>query len=375
MRRNRFNSHIKIRVIILPLLLAVSLLSACQEKSGEVAPIVPVVKTVVLADQTQTYASWSLMGTLVARYTSEMAFQINGKVAERLVDASDTITENQVLYRLDPRDFELAHDIARSNVKATQSDIEFALSELSRLQKLIKRNLTSQQAVDQAKNRVTVLEAELNALHLQLQQAQNQLNYTVLKSPGLGKVLSIQTEVNEVVTAGQAVATIALAGHREVTVQIPESRLQNLPEKADVTLLGSTELFSATLRELATQADPLSRTWDARYTLQLAAEDTTMDGVSAIDSLSLGHSAELTFAEPSNLVKVPISALYEQGDFVSVWIVQQGKVYRKAVEVGALSEYSAWISAVNGDFSEVNSIVVLGVHLLNEGQMVRESTE
>lgn len=379
MTRNRFNSHIKIRLIILPLLLAVSLLSACQEESGEVTPIVPVVKTVVLADQIQAHASWSLTGTLVARYTSEIAFQVNGKVAERLVNASDTITENQVLYRLDPRDFELALDIAKTNVKANQSDIKFALSELSRLQKLIKRNLTSQQAVDQAKNQVTMLEAELRALRLQLQQAQNQLNYTVLKSPGLGKVLSIQTEVNEVVTAGQAIATIALAGHREVTVQIPESRLQDLPQKADVSLSGSTALFSATLRELATQADPVSRTWEARYTLQPAVEGATMetaiDDVSAIDSLSLGQTAKLTFAESSNLVKVPNSALYEQGDFVSVWIVRQGKVYRKAVKVSTLSESSAWVSAVDGDFSEVKSIVVLGVHLLSEGQMVRESVE
>ena len=229
--------------------------------------------------------------------------------------------------------------------------------------------------MDQAENQVTVLEAKLRTLRLQAQQAQNQLNYTVLKSPGLGKITSIQTEAGEVVTAGQAVASVALAGHREVTVQIPESRLQNFPEKADVSLSGSAQRFTASLRELAIQADPLSRTWEARYTLQSAVEDATMNASSAFDSLSLGQTAKLTFAEPSNLVKVPNSALYEQGDFVSVWIVKQGKVYRKAVKVSALSESSAWVSAVDGDFSEVNSIVVLGVHLLSEGQVVRESAE
>lgn len=350
------------------------LLTGCQKPPAESPPIVPVVKTMALSSAMQQQ-KWQLTGTVTARYLPELAFQVNGKILQRNINLGDTVTANQVLYRLDPRDFELARDVAMANVKATQSDIEFALSELSRLKKLIKRHLTSQQAVDQAKNQVTVLEAKLDALRLQAQQAQNQLNYTVLKSPGLGKVLSIQAEAGEVVTAGQAVASVALAGHREVTVQIPEGRLQNLPEKADVSVSGSTQLFTASLRELAIQADPLSRTWKARYTLQPAVEDVAINALSAIDSLSLGQTAKLTFTESSNLVKVPNSALYEQGDFVSVWIVKQGKVYRKAIKVSSLSESSAWISAVDGDFSEVDSIVTLGVHLLSEGQAVRESAE
>jgi multidrug efflux system membrane fusion protein len=375
MRFTRFNHTFKTVLMTLPLLLGLSLLSACQDDNAEPSPIIPVVKTLVLGTQTQTQSSWSLMGTLSARYTSEIAFQINGKVQERLVNASDTVTKNQVLYRLDPRDFELARDVAKANVKATESDVEFALSELSRLKKLIKRNLTSQQAVDQAKNQVTVLEATLAALRLQAQQAQNQLNYTVLKSPGLGRVVSIQTEAGEVITAGQAVATVAMAGDREVIVQVPEGRLQGLPETASVKLSGSDELFTAKLRELAIKADPLSRTWEARYTLQSAVEDVAMNGTATLDSLSLGQTAKLTFAEPSSLIEVPISALYEQGDFVSVWILKQGKVYRKPVKVSSLSETSAWVKAVDGDFSKVKSIVTLGVHLLSEGQMVRESAQ
>ena len=94
-----------------------------------------------------------------------------------------------------------------------------------------------------------------------------------------------------------------------------------------------------------------------------------------MDSLSLGQTAKLTFSVLSNLIKVPNSALYEQGDYASLWIVKQGKVYRKPVNVSSLSESSAWVSAVDGDFGEVKSIVVLGVHLLSEGQAVRESAE
>ncbi len=374
MRLPQFNQSFKTVLITVPLLLSLSLLSACQDESAEPTPIIPVVKTMTLANQTAD-SSWSLSGTLAARYTSEIAFRVNGKVTQRLVNAGETVQANQILYRLDAQDFQLARDVAKANVESTQSDIEFAVSELSRLKKLIKRNLTTEQAVDQAKNQVTVLEAGLRSLKLQTQQAQNQLNYSVLKSPGLGKVLAIQAETGEVVAAGQAVASIALAGDREVVVQIPESRLKNLPATASVSLSASDMQFTANLRELAIQADPLSRTWEARYTLQSAGEELASQNVTSIDDLSLGQTAKLTFAEVSNLVKVPNSALYEQGDYTSLWVIKQGKVYRKPVKVSSLSESSAWVSAVDGDFSAVSSIVILGVHLLSEGQAVRESAE
>ena len=135
MKLTRFDHTFKTVLMTLPLLLSLSFLSACQDENADSTPIIPVVKTLVLANQTEMHSSWSLTGTLVARYTSEIAFQINGKVRERLVNSGDTITANQVLYRLDPSDFELARDVAMANVKATQSDIEFALSELSRLKK------------------------------------------------------------------------------------------------------------------------------------------------------------------------------------------------------------------------------------------------
>jgi RND family efflux transporter MFP subunit len=353
------------------------LVSGCGKTPAEPTPIVPIVKTATLSS-TQQLPQWTLSGTLTARYLPELAFRVSGKVTERLVNVGDTVQANQVLYRLDAHDFQLARDIALANVDATQSDITLAKAELSRLKTLIKRNLTSEQTVDQAKNQLTVLKARLSSQRLQAQQAQNQLNYTVLKSPGLGKITAIQTEAGEVVTAGQMVARLALAGHREVVVQIPEERLQNLPAKAKVTLPGSDRRYTANLREIAIQADPLSRTWEAHYTLETTTQDSdngVMHTAAAIDDLSLGQTAKLTFVETSSLIKVPITALYEQGDYASLWVVKQGKVYRKPVIVSSLSESSALVSASEGDFSAVKSIVVLGVHLLTEGQAVRESAE
>lgn len=375
-----FALFIPLRPAGLPLLVTLFsalLLTGCQKDDAEIAPVIPVVKTLSLAHQTSN-DSWHLSGTLVARYTTDMAFRVSGKIRQRLVEAGDSVQADQPLFRLDDTDFNLARDVSRANIHATESEIKLSESELSRLKILIKRDLTSQQAVDQAENKSAVLNAQLKSLRLQAKQTQNQLDYTSLNSPGLGKVLAINAEEGEVVTTGQVVARIALAGHREVTVQVPESRLENLPTRATVTLMDSNATYQATLRVVDVQADLLSRTWEARYTLQPTADNEeamqVLDNLS-LDNLNLGQTAKLSFANDSALIKVPITALYEAGDSPSVWVVNAGKVSRKTVSVNALSETSAWVTAVDGGFNDETRIVVLGVHLLSEGQQVRESAQ
>jgi RND family efflux transporter MFP subunit len=372
-----FNQTIK-GLVLMTLLVN---LSACQEPESDVAPKpVPVVKTMQV-HQAVNAPLTTLSGTVVARYSPDMAFRVQGKVTERLVNVGDHVNANAVLVRLDPKDYQLALALASANSQATVSELSLAKSEYARLNTLLKRNLVSSQAVEQAQNQVSVLEARLKAQHLIVQQAQNQLNYTTLTSPGLAKVVAVNAEPGSVVAVGQTVVKLALDGHREVAVQVPESRLNGLPKIAKVSLYGDSQTVTAHLRELATLADPLSRTWEARFSLPELDEASVL-------ALNLGQTATLHFsaitdtendqqstAMTRSTLRVPNTALYEQGDFTSIWVVHDGHVKRTAVKVQSLSAESAWISALEGDLRDVNSIVILGVHLLTDGQAVKEQAQ
>lgn len=346
-------------------------LHGCEEPTSQaVDKLVPVVKTMQVQSQANA-ALPTLSGIVVARYSPDMAFRVSGKVVQRFVNVGDVVAANAPLMRLDPQDYQLALQVAVANIKATQSELGLANSEYSRLKTLFKRNLVSQQAVEQAQSQVSVLESHLKSQRLQEQQAQNQLNYTTLSSPGLANVVAVNAEPGTVVSVGQTVVRLALQGYHEVAVQVPESRLKELPKTAKVTLYGQTQVYDAQLRELATVANPLSRTWEARFSLSALNE-------AQASLLSLGQTATLHFdsviqsSASQSTLQVPSTALYEQGDFSSIWVVQDGHVTRKAVKVQALSAESAWISPLEGDFKGVNSIVILGVHLLTEGQAVKE---
>ncbi|MEA3404680.1 MAG: efflux RND transporter periplasmic adaptor subunit [Pseudomonadota bacterium] len=356
------------KVVLVSVLTGV-LLSGCQEDGAEteVPTVAPVVKTIALSNLS-AQPQWTLTGIISARYTSNLAFRVNGKIIERLVNSGDEVKANQTLFKLDPTDYQLALRVILADIRATESEIQNSQLELERFKRLLERSLISQQNVDQAASHLTVLEERLKSQHLQEKQARNQLEYTFLKSPGLGKILSIEAEQDEVVTAGKLVATLALSGSREVTVQVPENRISQLPKVAKVQIYGSDTAYPVRLRERSGEADTVSRTWTARYEF-LSKDESTQK---VLEAINLGQTATVVFDSVGSLIRVPNTALYEQGDYASLWKVESGQVFRVPVKVKTLSERWAW---VEGDFSKVSTIVSLGVHQLNEGQMVRESAE
>lgn len=349
-------------------LLGTALLSGCSDKSGESSPtLAPVVKTMDLEDLS-TQPQWRLTGTIEARYTSNLAFQVKGEITQRLVNSGDVVKADQLLFTLDPKDYELSLRVVTANIRATQAEIKNTKLDLSRFKKMLARDLISQQTVDQSESKLSVLQAQLASQQLQEGQARNQLAYTQLKSPGIGKVLTAHAEQGEIVAPGTPIVTIALEGSREVIVQVPENRLAQLPNSATVQIYGSNQAYKVVLRERSDEANQQSRTWTARY--QFQTDDPTVQ--TELDGLSLGQTATVLFDSTESLIRVPNGALYEQGDFASLWKVKAGVVSRLPVKVKTLSDRWAW---VEGDFSQVTTIVTLGVHQLNEGQVVRESAE
>ncbi len=362
------------KIFVAGLVVVLLFLSGCsqtdREELVEIEKLIPVVKTFAISQPSLT-PQWRLTGVVSARFQPSLSFRVNGKIIARSINEGDLVAANQILLQLDPTDYELALKIISANIRATTAEINQAKLALQRQKELLTRNLISQQNIDQSSSQLTVLQERLKAQILQEKQAKNQLNYTLLQAPAQGKILAMQSQVGEVVRAGEPVVSMVLSGNREITVQVPESRLTDLPQQAQVVIYGSSHFYLVQLRHLAKKADSLSRTWTANYEFIAVNHQENKP----FNSLALGKTATLIFETDDKYIKVPNTALYDQGDFVSVWQVIDGKVYRFPVKVIQLSERWAWIDAVEGDFSAVESIVSLGVDRLNDGQAVRESAE
>jgi HlyD family secretion protein len=107
-------------------------------------------------------------GYVVARRKATVAAEITGKVVEVFIDEGMTVTEGQVVARLDSvlaeKDFELARsraETADAAIAAITADLEDATRIMTRVQTLSQKNFATDADLTKAQARVGVLSAQL----------------------------------------------------------------------------------------------------------------------------------------------------------------------------------------------------------------------
>jgi len=115
------------------------------------------------------------------------------------------------------------------------------------------------------------------------------------------------------------------------------------------------------LREISPAADPTTRTYAVRYSLP-----------DADDSVRLGMTATLHLNESfgASTVRIPSSALFNQGNGPGVWVVnpQTGRLVLRPVTVVNYTDRDAF---VRGQLADGESIVTSGVQKLDGNTVVR----
>lgn len=338
-------------------------LTACDDTSGAGDPRVqpPLVR---VADVTAAPgASRAFSGVVVARIQSDLGFRVQGKILERLVDAGQIVKRGQPLMRIDPADLSLQAHARQQAVVAAQARARQTADDEARYRGLVAAGAISASGYDQIKSAAAAAKADLRAAQAEAEVARNATGYAVLLADADGVVMDTQAEPGQVVSAGQTVIRLARAGQREAVVQLPETLRPAVGSVAKATLYGSAAAsLPATLRQLSDSADPLTRTFEARYVLE-----------GALASAPLGSTVTLTVPDEkqsTEALQVPVAALFDPGKGPGVWQISgsPAKVSWRPVSVVGLGDDTA---TVTGSLRAGEKIVALGVHLLHEGETVR----
>ena len=303
-------------------------------------------------------------GVVRARTESDLGFRVPGKIIEKLVDQGEHVKKGQALMRLDPTDLALASKAAQQAVDAARAEQERALPDAERQKKLFAAHAASRQDYDRAVAAATASTARLKAAEAEASRAANELEYAVLKADADGTVMEVPADAGQVVAAGQVVVRLARDGTREAVVNLPENALSTAKSATEAYLYTQPDhKFPVTLRELSAMADPLSRTFQARYTL----ED---DGKNA----PLGATVTVVYKANSDTdqesYEVPLGALYDTGSGTKVWVINDADstVSLRPVTVTHVGQETA---GVTGDLKSGEHIVALGAHLLKPAEKIR----
>lgn len=348
--------------------LAIFAVAGCQSGTVERPAPKVVIESVKLAIENRR----SLSGEVRSRTDSTLAFRVGGQIVERLVNRGQFVRRGQPLARIDPADLRLGvaearaqSDAAAQAVTAARSLADRAAADERRLRPLVGIGGISAQQYDAARAGSEAAAAELAAARARLAASQtgvgraaNQARYGTLVADADGVVIDLLAEPGQVVAAGQSIVRLARSGDRDALVAVPEALRAGLPRTATVVVYEGGR-FPAMLREVAGGADPITRTFEARFEIIGGA------------NLPVGSSVSLLFqgddATPS--LAVPLGALIDRGKGSAVWVVGRDmKVALRPVTVASIQDDHAVLS---GGLRPGERVVALGAHLLSAGQTVR----
>ena len=338
-------------------ILAAFTLAACGEDTGNQAqaPAAHWVLTVPL--RATSDQRLQLSGTVRARFETPLAFQVGGRILQRRANAGEKVTPGQVLFRLDPRDFDQALRIAEAELAAARAARETAVSELSRQEQLVAQNFVSAQSLARFRLAEQDARSRVDAAAASLASARHQREYADLRLAQGGGLIEVRGEPGQVVAAGEPVALLAQRGEREIEVFLPDVG----PAPVQGTVRWRDQPPRAIhLREVAGSADPASRTWRARYQLDDSDESLPLGVVVQVDLHETGSSQRFA---------LPFSALDERGEGPRIWTLRDGEAHPVSVSIAGLRDDRVLVAV---DLPAGTPVIRLGTHLLEPGQAVRE---
>ncbi len=303
-----------------------------------------------------------LTGGIQAKFQSNIAFRVSGKITKRLVEIGDHVAADQVLAAVDPQEQVAALDTARATLASAQALLTQAQIAFQRQESLFKNGYTTRPSFDVAQQQLRTQTAAVDSAKALLGTAEEQLGYADLKPGVAGIITARSAEVGQVVQAGQTVFTLAQDGPRDAVFDVYESLLASPPASNVINVALQSDLSvraKGTVREISPSIDASMGTVKVKVGL---------DGVPPRMSLGAAVIGSGDF-KPLQAIVLPRGALFRWNDSPAVWLFDRrsGAVTPKPIRV---ARYDGETVVLSAGVAAGETIVVAGTQFLHPGQTV-----
>ncbi|HBR2113634.1 TPA: efflux RND transporter periplasmic adaptor subunit [Klebsiella quasipneumoniae subsp. similipneumoniae] len=336
------------------------LLPGCGDNHGNKTVPVRTVRYVVVGSA-QTLPALERTGEIHAHDETILSFRTGGRIVTRSVDIGDWVNAGQLLATLENTTSQNQLDGAQADYEGAKASAQVAALNVSRMQKLMPTGAIARTQLDNARADWLVARARLKNSESALRNARENLGWTRLIAPQSGMITEVSASAGQVVTGGQSVLTLATGEARDVVFDIAKPDAIPPQEQAGlrVSLLSDPSVqASAALRDISPQADPQTRTWRVRATLQNPPL-----------AMALGASVTVTLpATGPHGYALPASALSRVGDKPAVYVINPQSQAQLRVVVPAY--YTATSVIISGGLEPGDRVITAGVSKLRSGEPV-----
>lgn len=150
------------------------------------------------------------IGTVSASEVVNVRPQVGGTIVDVFIKGGDDVRAGDYLYKIDPAPYQVALDIAKANLIKDQAQLDYFENRLERNLKLAGSDFVSKINIEQYKSDVKAQEGQVLIDKSQINQAQINLNYTLVMSPIDGKVSLAKIDRGNVVQANDQTHLISI---------------------------------------------------------------------------------------------------------------------------------------------------------------------
>ena len=339
---------------------ALSLLG-CTKPTPTEEPIRAVKVITVGLASVQTGAEFA--GEVRARVESRLGFRVGGKIVRRQAELGQRVKVGQILAQLDPQDYKLAADAGRAQVAAATTSRDLAAADFKRFKELRDQNFISSAELERREGAFKAAQAQLEQAQAQFSGQGNQAAYTTLVADVAGVVTSVDAEPGQVVAPGTPVVRIAQDGPRDVVFSVPEDRVAQIKPGSgvNVRVWSANTTLQGVVREVAASADPVTRTFGVKVSLDVK-DPVTLGTTVAVTPQALRSSA-------AQVIKLPTSALVQSAKSSAVWVLDSTSMTVRLQPVQVATADGNEVVLASG--LQPGAVVVsAGVHVLAPGQKV-----
>lgn len=293
------------------------------------------------------YAVYSGTAPIEAFAEADVIAKVAGEVREILVEEGDEVKQGQVMARLDGDRLRLELNQSEANLRKLQRDYERNVD-------LKEKGLISSGDFDKIRYEMDALEASYNLAKLEL-------DYTQIRAPIEGVVSNRYVRRGNTVAVNEPLFRVTSFDPLVAYLHIPEREYRNIRKEQavgiDIDALHGQRIV-ATVTRVSPVVDPDTGTF--KITIEIR------DPQRRIKPGMFGRFS-IVYDQHTNVLQVPRSAIIEDGDEMSVFVVDDGKANRRIVRTGFSN--SGMVEIVDG-LDDGDAVITVGHIGLKDGAVV-----
>jgi membrane fusion protein, multidrug efflux system len=312
--------------------------SVSKARGNDVGEQPTAVPTVIVSSQPMP-RYLMLTGSLVANRSSQVAADGVGRVRETFIERGSIVQAGDVLLQLDVRSAQLSRSEALAQAEASRSQRDRAMRECQRAERLLREGAIGQSEYDRVTGECSSSRWASEAAVTRAEIANKALGDASVRAPFAGMVVERSVSIGEYVRPGTPIAKLVQVDPLRLELTIPESEISRVRAGQSVEFevtaypaerfRGTVALVSPSIRE-----DSRDRIVEAMVE---NPDKRLLPGMFALARIETGRDPKAV---------VPESALRGQGGKSRVFVVVDGRLEERMVQVG--EREGQWIALEKG---------------------------